>query len=307
MEERTCFLNGEFVRESEAKVSLSDWGIWEGGIYDLARTYNHAPFKLDEHVARLFRSLRRLPFIAFNRTPDEVIAITLELVQRNRRGRDPRDDCRIVYRISRGVCFSDSPEPTFFVHLVPYGSSRGEGYRWMAEGYQAGVHLVVANTRQIPAQCLDPKVKHSNRLCNRLAQYEAQMIDPGAIALLLDINGYAMETPRDNFFLVTNGALCTPRLTDCLPGITRDTVIELAGELNIQCVGRDVSLYDLYQADEIMLTNTTIAIMPVSRFNNKRVGESIPGPVTRRLQEAFSKLADYDIVARAKENAEAGL
>ncbi len=262
MEERVCYFKNEYVNESDAKLNISDWGIWEGGVYDIARTYNHVPFKLEEHVARIFRSLRGLPFIQFNRTPEEVIDITLELIRRNEKNLDPRDDCRIVYRISRGVCFSDSPEPTFFVHLVPYSISPAEGYRWMAECYEKGVRLVVANTRQIPAQCLDPKIKHSNRLCNRLAQYEAHMIDPSAVALMLNTSGYAMETPRDNFFLVSNGALCTSELTECLPGITRDTVIELAAELNIKCVERDISVYDLYQADEIILDQHQCRCIP---------------------------------------------
>jgi branched-chain amino acid aminotransferase len=307
VDERICYFNNDYVREGDARLSLCDWFVWEGGVYDLARTYDHVPFRLEEHVTRLFRSLRSLPFIQFNRTPQEVMDITLELIHRNKKNLDPRDDCRIVYRISRGVCFSESPEPTFFVHLVPYSSFPADGYRWMAEAYEKGVHLVVANTRQIPAQCLDPKIKHSNRLCNRLAQHEAHMVDPGATALLLSIDGYAMETPRDNFFLVSGGVLFTSELTDCLPGVTRDTVIELAGELKIECVQKAVSVYDLYQADEILLANTSFAIAPVSRFNNRVMPKPIPGPITRRLQEAFSVLARYDIVGRARENAAAGL
>ncbi|MBW1801356.1 MAG: aminotransferase class IV [Deltaproteobacteria bacterium] len=307
MEERICYFNNDYVKESDAKVSISDWGIWEGGVYDVARTYNHVPFKLEEHVDRIFRSLRGLPFIKFNRTREEVIGITLELIKRNEKNIDPRDDCRIIYRISRGVCFSDSTDPTFFVHLVPYGPARAEGYQWMSESYEKGVRLVVANTRQIPVQCLDPKIKHSNRLCNRLAQYEAHMIDPGAVALILNINGHAMECPRDNFFMVANGTLFTSRLIDCLPGIVRDTVIELAGTLNIACVEKDITVYDLYQSDEMMLTNSSIAIFPVSKFNERVMPAPIPGPVTRQLMQAYSNLVDYDIVERTRENYQAGL
>ena len=307
MKERICYFNNEYIQESDAKVSISDWGIWEGGVYDVARTYNHVPFKLEEHVERIFRSLRGLPFIQFSRTPEELIEITLELITRNEKSLDQRDDCRIIYRISRGVCFSGSTEPTLFVHLVPYGQSRAEGYQWMSECYEKGVRLVVANTRQIPVQCLDPKIKHSNRLCNRLAQYEAQMIDPDAIALILNTNGYAIECPRDNFFMATNGTLFTSRLIDCLPGITRDTVIELAGELNIECIEKDITVYDLYQSDEIMLTNSSIAIFPVSKFNERVMPDPIPGPITQQLLKAFSKLIDYDIVERTRENYQAGL
>jgi branched-chain amino acid aminotransferase len=307
MEERICYFNNEYMNESDAKVSMSDWGIWEGGVYDVARTYNHVPFKLEEHVERIFCSLRGLPFIQYNRTPEEMIEITLELIERNEKSLDPRDDWRIIYRISRGVCFSDATKPTLFVHLVPYGPTRAEGYQWMSQCYEKGVRLVVANTRQIPVQCLDPKIKHSNRLCNRLAQYEAHMIDPDAIALILNTDGYAVEGPRDNFFMVRNGTLYTSRLVDCLPGITRDTVIELAGELNIECIEKDITVYDLYQSDEIMLTNSSIAIYPVSKFNERVMPTSIPGPITLQLLQAFGKLVDYDIVERTQENYRTGL
>ena len=307
VDERVCYLNYEYVAEGQAKLDLCDWGIWEGGVYDLARTYNHVPFKLEEHVARLFRSLRGLPFIRFDRTPDDVMEITLELLRRNEGILQPSDDCRIVFRVSRGVCFSDALRATFFVHLVPYSSGAGEGYKWMAQCYEKGIHLVVATTRQIPGPCLDPQIKHSNRLCYRLAQYEAHLVDAGAVALVLTTEGYAAESPRDNFFLVSNGVLFTSKVNDCLPGITRDTVIELAGPLGIEFVEKDVSVYDLYQADEIMLTNSTIGIAPVSRFNGQVVRMPVPGPITQRLQQAFGELVDYDIVERTRQNVGAGL
>jgi len=296
MEERICYFNSEYIKESEARVHISDWGIWEGGVYEVARTYNHVPFKLKEHIDRLFRSLRCLPFIKFDLTPEEVTDITLEVIKRNEECLDPRDDCRVILRVSRGVCFASSSAPTFYIHLVPYSSSVADGYRQMAKWYREGAHMVVASTRQLPIQCLDPKIKHTNRLCNRLAQYEANMVDPEAIALILDINGFAIECPRDNFFMVKDGKLFTSKLTNCLPGITRDTVIELAQELKIECMETDVSVYDLYHADEIMITGTSIAIIPVSKFNERVLPAPIPGAITRQLQSAFSKRVEYDIV-----------
>lgn len=302
MNQRFCYFNSQFVREIDAKVSISDWFVWEGGVYEIARTYNHIPFRLGEHVDRLFNSLNCLPFIRFNRTREEVLNISHELLKRNEEFVGPKDDSRIIYRISRGICFSPSTEPTFLIHLAPYSESVTETYKHFAKWYAEGIHLAVATTRQIPVQCLDPKIKHSNRLCNRLAQHEAMIADPQAVAVMLNIYGYVTECPRDNLLMVRDGKLFTPRLTDCLPGITRDVVLELAKELKIECIETGLTVYDLYRANEMMITGTSIAIAPVSKFNQRTLPAPIPGPVTRQLQEAFSKLVKYDIVKRALEH-----
>jgi len=291
MEERICYFNGEYIRESEAKISITDWGLRVGGVYDIARTYNHVPFRLKEHIDRLFNSLRCVPFIRLSLTPKEVNDITLELLKRNENYLDPEDDYRIVYRVTRG---------TFYIHMSPFSPEEewGGGFKYMAKLYQEGAHLVVVNTRQIPPQCLDPKIKHTNRLCNSLADYEAKMVDPEAVALMLDINGFAAECPIFGFFMVKDGKLLTSRLTNCLPGITRQVVLELARELKIESSETDLCVYDLYNADEIMLTATSFAIAPVSKFNERILPPPIPGTITKQLQSAFSKKVHYDIVQR---------
>ncbi|MFC2013824.1 aminotransferase class IV [Chloroflexota bacterium] len=294
MEEKVCYFRDEYIKESEAKIHISDWGLWEGGIYEVGRTYNGAPFKMKEHIERFFNSIRALPFMKFALTPQEVAGITLELLKRNGTYLDQEEDTRFIYRLTRGILFAPSPGPTFYVYLGPLLA----GAKQMAKWYQEGAHMVVASTRQIPPQCLDPKIKHTNRLCNHLAEYEAQMVDPEAFALMLDINGFATECPRDNFFMLKDGKLLTSRLTGCLPGITRQTVIELAEELKIECAETDLCVYHLYNADEIMITGTSFAIIPVSKFNEKVLPKPIPGAITKRLQSAFSERVDYDIVQR---------
>jgi len=294
MEEQICYFNGEYIRESEAKIHISDWGLWEGGVYELARTYNHVPFKLKEHIDRFLRSLRCLPFIEFSLTPEEVTDITLEVLKCNEEYLEPGDDYRIIYKLTRGIHFAPSPGPTFYTHLAPLSTDYAKAAKW----YQKGAHMVVASTRNIPPQCLDPKIKHTNRLCNDLADYEAKMVDPEAFALMLDINGFATECPRNNFFMVKDSKLFTSRLNNCLPGITRETVLELAKELKIEGVETDLCVYDLYNADEIMITGTSFAIIPVSKFNERALPTPIPGTITKQLQSAFSKKVHYDIIQR---------
>ena len=296
MKEKICYFNGKFVKESEFVINLAGWDgiLWEGGAYDVARTYDRVPFHLKEHINRLFYTIKALPIIQFNLTPEEVTKITLEVLSRNEEYFDEEEDVRIIWRVSRGVILGPPTPPSFYVYLGPLVA----GYAKIAEWYLKGAHLVVANTRQIPWQCLDPKIKHTNRLCNHLAEFEAKQVDPEAFALMLDINGFAAECQRDNFFMVKDGKLLTSRLIDCLPGISRATVIKLAKELGIECVETDLCVYDLYNADELMIAATSFFVIPVSKFNGRTLPGTIPGPITKQLQSAFSKKVNYDIVQR---------
>ncbi len=297
MPERTCYQNGAYIKEKEAKVSILDWALAEGGVYDLARTYNHIPFKLKLHIARLFRSIRSLPFIQFDLTPEEVYDITLRVLEENEKCLGQEDDWAIIFKVTRGIQFAPSSGPTFYIHTapLPFGSTYGQMAKW----YTQGAHLVVPSTRQIPPQCLDPKIKHLNRLCNNLAEYEARLVDPEAFTLMLDVHGFASEGARENVFAVREGVLFSPRLTDCLGGITRGTVLELARDLGIPCIEKDLTVFDLNSADELMITRTTLGIVPISQFNSLPVPQPVPGPVTGRLMSAFSELVHYDLVQRA--------
>lgn len=295
MDEKICYFNGEYIKEGEAKIHISDWAIWEGGVYDIGRTFNHIPFKLEEHIDRLFHSLRCLPFIRLNVMPQGVKEITLEVLKRNKEYLDPRDDYRYIYRVTRGITSDPTAGPTFYVYLDSLAPLVG-GYERIAKWYTEGAHMIVASTRQIPPQCLDPKIKHSNRLCNSLAEFEAKMVDPEAFPLMLDMYGFATECARQSFLMVKDGTVLTSRLTNSLGGISRATVLELAREVGVECLETDLCVYDLYNADEIMITSSSFCIVPVSKFNDRVFEEPIPGPITKRLMSAFSKLVNCDFV-----------
>ena len=295
MKEKICYFNGGYIKEREAKIHISDWAIWEGGVYDIGRTFNHIPFKLNEHIDRLFHSLRSLPFIQFRLTPEKVHDITLEILKRNEKHLDSEDDYRYIYRISRGISVDPAAGPTFFVYLDSLAPLSG-GYEKIAKWYTKGAHMVVASTRQIPPQCLDPKIKHSNRLCNSLAEFEAKMVDPEAFPLLLDIYGFATECARQSFLMVKDGRLFASKLTNALGGITRATILELAKDLDIECSETDLCVYDLYNADEVMITSSSFCIVPVVKFNDRVLEKPIPGPVTKQLMTALSTAVNCDFV-----------
>jgi branched-chain amino acid aminotransferase len=123
--------------------------------------------------------------------------------------------------------------------------------------------------------------------------------DPLAWAVLLDMQGNLAEGLGSNIFVVRDGELYTPRTRNVLPGISRQTVIELAGELKIKVHEQDVDLYDAYTADEVFLTSTSLCIAPVRSFNGQSyAANGIPGPVTKRLTDAYIKLVKHDFIAQ---------
>ena len=296
MEELICYFNGQFLKESKVKISLWDTGLSVGGVYDASRTYNHVPYFWEEHINRLFRSLRCI-HIDIDLSPQEVYDITLEVFKRNENNLAPEDDFLIIHRVTPGVTpgnLSPPFNPTFIINCC-YASPL---YERMAKFYREGIHLVVVSTRTMPPQCLDPKIKHTNRLNNYFAEFEARMIEPNAWALMLDINGRVAEGPRFNCFIVKDGMLFTPRLDNILSGVTRNTILSMAKELGIGSIETDLYVYDFYNADEIFIAATSYTIYPVARFNEKQMAQPLPGPVTHQLLSAFSRLVGVDIIQR---------
>jgi branched-chain amino acid aminotransferase len=296
MEDLVCYFNGEFIKESEVKFSIYDGAFRDGMVYDMGRTYNQVPLFVEEHIDRVFRSCQAVR-IHLNMTKREMIDITYDVVERNKSCLEPYDDFNIHYLISRGERshFFDPPsKPTILIHvfsLIPT-------YANIARNYLEGVRLVVVNTRQIPPDCLDPKIKHINRLCNSMADHEAKMVDPKAWGLMLDIQGRVAEGPTFNCHMVKDGKIFTTRLNNALGGITRNKLITLASEQGIEVESTDLFVYDFYDADEIFATANSFTIMPVSMFNEKELPKPIPGSVTRKLFDAFSKLVGVDIFQR---------
>lgn len=290
MEDRTCYFNGKFMKESEVRIPIWDRGFFGEGVFEASRTYNHKPFQWQEHIERLYRSLAYVQ-IDPGLTPQEVMDITLEVFKQNEHYLSPAEDYSLVHRITRGqAVWAPSTGPTILVNCADLH------YDDMARMYREGVHLVVVNTRQVPIQCIDPKVKAMNRLHQRLATLEAQMVAPNAMPLMLDMEGYCAEGATYNVFMVSRDRLWTPKRDNVLSGITRTALFELAKELGLEYCETDLSVYDLCNADEIFITATSYAIGPVAKFNNRPVKIPFPGPITQKLIAAWSKMVGIDIV-----------
>ena len=298
MKERVVYLNGALVPESQAVISVFDRGVQYGdAVYDAARTFGGRPFKLREHIDRLYRSC------SYTRMPlrlraDEMEKQTREVLEHNLALLAPDAETMIWWSVTRGVSsvtrlIGESTDATVIIYTfpVPFGAFA----KWVTRG----ARVVTPATRRTPPQCLDPRAKVSNRMNHILADMEAKAADPEAYSLMLDIGGNIAENSTGNFFFVRDGTICTSGAGMALEGVTRATIFELAQSAGIPVATGEFPLFDVYLAEEAFLTATSFSILPVASVNGKAMSAGAPGPVTQLLTRRWSELVGIDIVAQA--------
>lgn len=292
MSEPIVYVNGRLVPASQATVSVFDRGFRMGdGVFDTARTFRHRPYKLPEHLERLYRSLHYIQ-VDPGMSMEDMEARTLQVVEHNVAFLQPHDDVWITQVVSRGpLRTSGAPTVVILTEPLPFAT--------FARYHKVGISLVTPGIRHTPAQSVEPRAKTVSRMNLVLAEMEAQQRDAEAWALLLDLNGNITEYTSGNFFMVRKGGLWTPFERNALGGIARETVFELAADLGIPCREADLTPYDVYNADEAFITSTSKCILPVGRLNGIRVGKHVPGPLTQRLLETWSARVEVDIVEQA--------
>lgn len=295
--QRLAYFNGAYLPESEVLVSFRDRGFKYGdGAFDTTRSFGGRIFRLADHVERFYRSLRYLridPGLA----PSEMIRVTEEVFERNRPLLGPDEDYWISQRVSRGfdAPAGESPPgngPTVIVECSPLP------LRARARLFRDGIRMLTSTLRRTPPESLSPRAKTSNYLNLILADLEVKAADPEAWVLLLDVNGNVAEGMSSNFFIVREGRVLTPRARFVLGGISRDTVVGLARKAGLAVEEADLDLYDVYAAEEAFITSTSLAICPVASVNGRSLGAALPGPVTKRLIEAYVALVGFDFVAQ---------
>jgi branched-chain amino acid aminotransferase len=299
MSERIVYLNGEFLPERQAHISLFDLGFRIGdGVYDVARTYGGRPFKLKEHVDRLYRSMTYTR-LCLDQTPEEFEKVCLEVLERNRPLLGPKEDFALWMNVTRGMGITGRgmdvrPGPTVAVYCISIN------LKPFAKAFTEGIRLVTPSVRRTPPESLDPKAKVSNKMNHILADREANASDSESYSLMLDTRGMVAENSSANFFYVQDGDLFTPTTRNALAGITRETVFELAEGLGIAIHEGDFTAYDVLMGQEGFLTGTTPTILPAASLNGVRFPSDIPGPVTDRLLNAWSEMVGIDIVEQAQ-------
>ena len=296
--QRTVHLNGELVPESDARISIFDSAVMLGdAVTESTRTFHHVPFRLEDHVDRLFRSLK-VARIDPGMTCDELCSATNQLVELNQSNRPADEDCWIVHNISRGD-MRPGPSPRQTARATVMIFTAMLDLKGWARYYSEGCHAVTSVSRIIPAQALDARIKNRSRMNYTLCDAEARLVDPDAQCVILDTDGAVAENKGGNIFIVRDGMVLTPDSTNCLEGISRDTVLRLAQESGLAIRETRLLPYDLYTADEVFFTSTPYCIMPATRFNGLTVGDGAVGPVTRQLLKAWSQLVGVDIERQA--------
>jgi branched-subunit amino acid aminotransferase/4-amino-4-deoxychorismate lyase len=285
------------IPADQAKLNIYDTGVILGAtVTEMARTFNHRLFRLRDHLDRLARSLDCIgldPGVSL----DDLGRIAGELVEHNARLIDSGSDLGLVAFITAGEApmYRAEPglplrtKPTVCVQTFPLP------FEVWADRMRDGAHLVTPSIRHIPPQCIPANMKHRSRMHYYLAEQEAHTVEAGAVPLLLDLDGHVAETNTANILIVEGGAIVSPTLKNILPGISREMIVELAARLEIPFAERELEPSDVARADEVLLASTPFCVMAAVRFNGQPIGDGRPGPIFRRLIEAWSEAVDLDV------------
>src|ERR1041385_4485846 len=274
-------INGELMHRDKAGISPFDSGVQGGdAVWEGLRLYSGRIFKLHEHLDRLERSARALSFVEI--PPREKI---IEEIKRTLAANKMRDGAHIRLTLTRGVKITSGMDPRLNQSgptLIVLAEHKAPVYA------KTGLTLITSKIRRPPSEVLDARIHHANLLNSILAKIEAN--NAGADdALMLDTRGFVAETNATHVFIVRNGALATSRVVACPEGITRATVIEICAARKIRCVETDVSLVDVYGANEIFCTGTMGELAGVISVDNRQIGDGKVGPLTKRLSDLYAQ------------------
>lgn len=292
-----AYLNGQMIPAARACLPVFDSGIVLGAtVSEQARTFGKRLYRLEQHLERLFRSLRTTGMDP-GLSCEEFTRIAQELAAHNGALLDRAAELGLVIFVTAGPYSTYAPADdgipasgaSVCLHTFPLP------FRLWSRKLREGVRLVTPAVRQVPPCCWPPDIKHRSRLHFYLAEHQARQVDPEASALLLDLEGNVAETPAANFLMVRGGVLRSPAAANCLPGVSRAVVRELAGTLGIPFQEQTIPAAELPQAEEAFLASTPYCLLPVTRINGTPVGAGRPGPVFRRLLSAWSEQVGVDI------------
>lgn len=276
-------INDTIVPRREAKVSVFD-SVVQGGdaVWEGLRVYRGRIAAFDAHLERLENSAKAL---AFEAVPDrETVAAA---VFRTLEANDMRDGVHIRLTLTRGEKVSSGMNPRF----NQSGCTLLVVAEWKPPVYSDdGIRVITASTRRNTPACLDSKIHHNNLLNNILAAIEANVANADC-AVMLDVNGFLSETNDTNLFLVRNGDVLTPLPDSCLPGLTRRMILSICGDNGIRAAERNLSLTELYTADEAFTSGTMGELTPILEADGRVIGDGSVGGVTRRLQALHREVA----------------
>ena len=274
------YIGGQLLLREEAKISVFDSlvqggdGVWEG-----LRVYDGRIFALEPHLDRLRDSARAMAFVDIP-SHDEIKQAIFQTLEAN----GMRDEVHMRLTLSRGKKVTSGMSP----HFNQYGPTLIVLAEWKRPVYNPdGVRLITSAIRRNNPQCIDSKIHHNNLLNNILAKIEANVAGVDD-AIMLDLNGFVSETNATNLFIFKSEQLLTPHADSCLAGITRGTILQIARSAGIDTVERNISLSEVYAADEVFTTGTMGELSPVLEVDGRNIGSRV-GEMTQQLQDLYAE------------------
>lgn len=281
--ELQVYVDGKFYPKSEAKVSVFDHGLLYGdGIFEGIRAYDGSVFKLNEHIDRLYKSAHMI-MLSIPITRQEMIQKTLETLRRNN-----MTDAYIRLVVTRGIGDlglnpRKCPKPTIIIITDTISLH-------MASAKGTGIAAMISWVKRDPVDATSHEIKSLNYLNSILAKIEANIAGVDE-AICLDKNGFVCEGVAENIFIVRKGKVCTPpTYTGALHGITAECVQNLCKSLGYDVKEKNITPFELFNADEVFFTGTAAEIIPVREINQRQINDGKPGPITRRVMGEFAKM-----------------
>jgi len=276
------WIDGNLYPRDEAKISVFD-SVVQGGdaVWEGLRVYNGHIFKFEEHLDRLFHSAHAM---AFEGVPsrDDVKRAVFKTLEVN----GQMDETHIRLTLTRGRKVTSGMSP----HWNKYGCSLIVLAEWKKKIFNGKMlRLISSSIRRNPPMCIDSKIHHNNLINNILAKIEANVAGVDD-AVMLDLYGFASETNAMNLFIVKDGKLFTPFADACLPGITRATILRIAAEKKFPHGEKNLSITELYTADECFTTGSMGEVSPVAEIDGRRIGTGRVGPITEQFQSWYTEL-----------------
>ncbi len=279
-------ISGRLVHRDQAGVSPFDSAVQGGdAVWEGLRLYDGRIFALTEHLDRLRSSALAL---GFEQVPDHA-TITAE-IRRTLEANHMKDGVHIRLTLTRGIKITSGMDPRLNrlgPTLIVLAEHKPPVYS------KSGLKLFTSSIRRSPPDCLDPKIHHANLLSSILAKIQANAAGADD-AIMLDLRGFIAETNATHLFIVEGNRVLTPTLAACPEGITRRTVLEICRAQAIESEVRDLSLTELYRADEVFCTGTMGELAGVTWVDGRPIGDGDVGPMTRRLSALYAKRTATD-------------
>ena len=280
--ELLVYVDGSYYPKSQAKISVFDHGLLYGdGIFEGIRAYNGSVFRLKEHIDRLYRSAHMI-MLEIPLAKEQMIQAVLETLRKN-----SLKDSYIRLIVTRGVGDlglnpKKCAKPTIIIITDTITLHK-------VEAKEKGVTAMLSWVKRDPVDATSHEIKSLNYLNSILAKIEANIAGVDE-AICLDKNGFICEGVAENIFMVKNGKLFTPpSYTGALQGITAEEVMRLARRLGYDVEERNITPYELFNAEEAFFTGTAAEIIPVREINKRTIDSGNPGPITKKLIAEFSK------------------